>query len=224
MFDQLVIENKLSLDDFGASLKTRSIKAPRKKSIKQSVPFSNITYDFSAINGEVYWEERELEYIFEMIAPTPEKLEEMKTAFANWVMNVAEQKIYDPYIPDYHYLGTFDDINFADEESMDKSTITVVFLAYPYKIANIAKKYSMKIEAGGEKTVAVVNDSSHRITPAISSDAAVTMRLNNVVYSIGAGVVKDDDFKLLAGKNTVIIQNTAQTECNLIISFNEEVF
>ena len=65
MIDQLIIGSKKSYDDFGASVSERTIHQPKKKTIKETVPFSNITHDFSGIDGEVYWEERKLEYIFE---------------------------------------------------------------------------------------------------------------------------------------------------------------
>ena len=74
MIDQLIIGDKASCDDYGASVASRKIVPPKKKEIKETVPFSNVTYDFSAINGEQYWEERELEYTLEIIAPTPEEL------------------------------------------------------------------------------------------------------------------------------------------------------
>ena len=52
MIDQLIIGDKLSHDDFSDSIALRKINLPKKKSIKESPPFSNITYDFSAINGD----------------------------------------------------------------------------------------------------------------------------------------------------------------------------
>ena len=42
MIDQLII---------GGLAKSKK-KPPKKKSIKETVPFSNVTYDFTAINGE----------------------------------------------------------------------------------------------------------------------------------------------------------------------------
>ena len=172
MIDQLIIGEKASFDDFGASLATRNIGMPRKKSIKETVPFSNVTYDFSKINGEVYWEERDLEFVFEIIASTPEKLEELKTAFSSWVMNVFNEEIHDPFIPDHHFVGTFDDIEFEDDEGLDKTTVTVTFLAYPYKIANTPKVYQLDIDSGTSKKIWIVNESSHRITPTIITHKA----------------------------------------------------
>ena len=45
------INNKHSYGDFGLYLKSRNIGLPEKKSIRQTVPFMNGYYDFSALNG-----------------------------------------------------------------------------------------------------------------------------------------------------------------------------
>ena len=224
MIDQLIIGEKASFDDFGASLATRNIGMPRKKSIKETVPFSNVTYDFSKINGEVYWEERDLEFVFEIIASTPEKLEELKTAFSSWVMNVFNEEIHDPFIPDHHFVGTFDDIEFEDDEGLDKTTVTVTFLAYPYKIANTPKVYQLDIDSGTSKKIWIVNESSHRITPTIITDKPIEVTLVNTRYDVPAGEVTDDDLMIWPGAHEVTLGNWSEDECTVTIRFFEEVF
>lgn len=224
MIDQIAIIDKASFDDFGASVAIRNIKMPVKKEIKETVPFSNITHDFTAINGEIYWNERELEYIFEMIAPTPEKLFEMKAAFANWVMNVIKRELHDPVIPDYHFIVTYSDMSFEDDEGLEKTTVTVLFSAYPYKIANYPKTLDFEIPANGSATAWIPNESSHRITPKITTDSAITLTLGNASYSMEAGTVEDEIFKLEPGLNEVSISNKSGEVCNVSFSFYEEVF
>ena len=224
MFDQLIIGNKASYDDFGASVASRSIKPPKKKSIRETVPFSNKTYDFSAINGELYWNEQELEYVCEITADSPEALEEKKSAFAGWVMNVVEAEIIDPYISGYHFVGTYDGLEFEDEEHLQKTTATLVFVAYPYKIADTATLYEYTLAAGESKLVNVVNTSSHRITPTLTTDAAIEITIGNATYKATAGTFNDERFKLAAGANALTIKNTATDECNVALSFFAEVF
>ena len=221
MIDQLIIENTASHDDFEASVKEREIKDGSKKEIKESVPFSNVTYDFSAINGEVYWEEKELKYVFEITANTPEELAEKKIAFKSWVMNVIEEKLYDPFIRDYHFIATFKGID-VDDSEIEKATITVIFTAYPYMISNLKRVYTVPLEASKEITVIVCNDSSHRITPTFNSDIAFTVGLGNSSYGIPAGETTDGSFKLAVGVNTLTLQATGSG--TVTISFHEEVF
>lgn len=225
MLDQLVIGDKASLDDYGASVSSRTISQPKKKEIKETIPFSNVTYDFSAINGELYWEERELKYVFEITANTPQKLEEMKDAFAAWVMNVINEKIFDPFIKDYHFVGTYSDMDFEDEEHLEKTTATVKFMAYPYKIANDIKEYKQTISAGGSATIVVVNNSNHRLSPTITVTEACSITFNDITYTIPAGKYTGDGLWLVVGENAFIVKNaSSSTDCAITISFYEEVF
>ena len=224
MFDQLKICNKASFYDFGASLASREIKPPKKKSIKETVPFSNITYDFSAINGELYWDERTLKYVFEIIADNPESLERKKIEFSKWVMNIMNENIYDPYEPDYHYVGTFDDLEYSDEDCVEKTTATVTFSAYPYKIANKATNRIFVVPAASEKVIAIFNDSAHRITPTITTESAIVVSGSGDGYAIPAGSYVVSALALNTGANTFTIQNPAEAECKVVFSFYEEVF
>ncbi len=222
MFDQLQIGNKLSFDDFEASIKNRKIGKPAKKSIKEQIPYSNVTYDFSAIDGEIYWDERELSYVFEIIADTPELLEEKKRVFASWIMNTFEAEIRDPFIKGYYFRGTYMDMNEDDDESVEKTTITVTFSAYPYMIADSPTAYAFLIEAGVESSVLVINNSSHRISPEIQVEVPVSIRKENTIYSISAGTSLSEPFKLEPGRNVLVI--TAEENCNIVFLITEEVF
>lgn len=223
MLDQLIIGNKASNDDFGASIKTRKIKDPKKKKITKTVPFSNALYDFTKLNGEIYWEWRELEYVFEMIAPTPEELEEMKAEFSNFIMNVVEENIYDPFIPDYHFIGTYEDKSYDDDESGLKTTMTVIFLAYPYKIANVEKKKVITSASGGLQVITIYNNSSHRISPTIEVEGDVQILYNGKFYDIRNTPIVKGLFQLDVGKNVLTISDKFDTFSSLTISFCEEI-
>ncbi len=223
MIDQLIIGDKASFDDFGASVAKRLTPQPKKKSIKETVPYSNITYDYSAIDGELYWEERELEYVFEMTAPTPEELEEMKAAFADWVMMVFEEDLHDPFIPDYHFKATYDDMDWEDDEGLEKTTATVKFKAYPYKISNTARKYSHSITPNATIDVNVINDSSHKIVPTITASADIVIKEGSMSYAVGEGETTDATFTLKKGSTSLKIQNPNSFVCTVEIAFFEEV-
>lgn len=234
MIDQLIIGDKASFDDFGASLAQRTIGQPPKKSIKETVPFSNMTYDFSKINGEIYWEERELEYVFEMIAPTPEKLEDMKTAFADWVMNVMNEEIHDPFIPEYHFVGTYAEMEFEDEDGVEKTTASVTFTAYPYKIANHATGAEVEFGpyyAARDAEVSVYNASSHPVTAAASvkfadeSDLTRFITFESMSFSTSLTEGNEIYLTLPTGLSTFRISNTNEP-CggSVTITYREEVF
>lgn len=221
--DQLIIGDKASYDDFMASLSKRTIKQPKKKVIKETVPFSNNTYDFSAINGEIYWEERELEYIFEIMADDPEELEELKRKFSSWLMNIQEAEICDPFIPGYHFIGTYEDMSYADEEDVEKTTATVIFKAYPYMIANVPKVYERVVPASGEIELSILNESSHPTTPTVSSDVGITIIIDSTTIEMSVGDITDESVKLPMGLSSITLKNKSATACTIKISLYEEV-
>lgn len=222
MIDQLTIGNTYSYDDFEASVKERTISAPKKKIIKETVPFSNETYDFSEINGEIYWEERTLKYVFEIMANSPEELEEKKQPFLSWVMNVSNEEIHDPFITEYHFIGTFNDIEINDSE-IEKSTITVTFTAYPYMLSN-TKRMGIYYLSEHEQVITIINNSSHRITPTFISDVEFRVVKGNTSYAIPEGEITDTKFMLAPGMNTLKISCPVDCIGTLKIEFHEEVF
>lgn len=220
--DQLVINGLGSYDDFEANISERKVSQPKKKSIKETVPFSNHTHDFSAINGEIYWEERTLEYVFEITACSPEKLEEKKRHFLAWVMNVMEEDIVDPFMNDYHFRGTFENVD-VDDSEIEKSTITVTFSAYPYKIADYPKLCICNITKAEKSTVKIMNESSHRVIPKFISDVPFTVWIKNSSFAFVAGEVEVASIKLDVGVNTLIFQSTGDAG-TVKVEFYEEVF
>lgn len=222
MFDQIIIGGKASFDDFEASVRDRVIKEPAKKEIKDTVPYSNLTYDFSAINGEVYWEERELEYNLEIMANSPEEMEEKKRALKSWLMNVMQEELHDPFIKDYHFIATFKDISFDDSE-FEKTTGTVIFTAYPYMIANAKQIYEFNIPASTEISAEIANNSSHRITPTFTSNVPYTLTIGERSISLSAGEIKDSSLMLATGLNEIKLQGSGQAG-TLTVEFREEVF
>lgn len=219
MFDSVVIGNKDSFYDYEASMKEREIGEPKKKSIKETVPFSNVVYDFTKINGEIYWEERPLTYVFEITADSPEFLEVKKQAFKAWVMNVHQEKLYDPYIENYHFIATFDDIK-CDDSEIEKSTITVTFTAYPYMQANAPTEFIVNLVAGEEKTVKLYNHSSRKVNATIIPECNITMIFNSEIYILEAYSVKD--FALEMGTNAISF--SSPEDCMIIGRYYEEVF
>ena len=222
IIDQLTIGIQSSYDDFEANVKERHIGSPKKKTIKDTVPYSNVTHDFSKIDGELYWEERTLEYIFEIDADTPEELEEKKIDFKTWVMNVFEDELHDPFIEDFHFIATFEDIDFDDSE-IEKTTATVTFSAYPFMLSNAKIAYEFAISTASEKVFVAVNNSSHRITPTLIASVPVTFMHGNTIYSINAGETKIDSFKLEMGANEITI-NPASSSGTLKVEYFKEVF
>lgn len=217
MIKELIIDGKRSYTDFGLMIAERHISNPKKKSIKESIPFSNVVYDFSNINGEIYWEERTLTYKFDIAELTTEEMEVIKSDVMDWFMNVHDQDIYDPYIGDYHFHGSFDSDSW--EEDFGSGKITVSFTVYPYKISNTELKKS--IDSTNEpKEISIYNNSSHRISPKIVCDGQCTITMNRASYTIASGTFENTGFYLEKGNNVLSIVGDGRIE----FSFRMERF
>lgn len=221
LIDQLQIGSHFSYDDYEASIRERKIGSPKKKTIKDTVPFSNITHDFSKINGEIYWEERSLEYVFEIDAETPERLEKKKAAFSSWIMNVFKEELHDPFIEGFHFIATFDDIEFDDTE-VEKTTATVSFTAYPFMIADLKTTNQFQVTTT-DQVVRIANASSHKITPTVIASVPVSLEHNETTFSINAGTTTNEALMLDVGVNEFTIKGTSGAG-TLKFEFFEEVF
>lgn len=208
MIKQLIIDGKKSYDDFGVYISNRQISSPAKKTVKQEIPYSNIVYDFSKINGEIYWNERELKYEFDIAEYTTEKMEVVKSNLMEWLLNVHDTDIYDPYIGEYHFHGSYDKDSWS--EDFGAGTISVSFLVYPYKIANNAVSVFLDESEYTEYELNLNNNSSHRVSLTITSTGNFTIKMNNTEYSIGVGTFTLENFYLEAGDNTLEINGNGK--------------
>ena len=62
----IIKNNKHSYNDFGLKILSKNISNPKKRKIKETVPFMNGAYDFSLLYGEQTYDERELRYTFSL--------------------------------------------------------------------------------------------------------------------------------------------------------------
>lgn len=131
---------KHSYNDFGITMATqREVGIPNKKKSKLSVPFSNVTYDYSEIFGSQTYEERTVKYTFNIANRSIKRKDEMnwiKTVMINWLMNShGKQPLYDDYYPGVYFLAEVEgNSNFV--ENWRNGYLEVTFTAYPFMIFN----------------------------------------------------------------------------------------
>ena len=138
-----------SFVDFGLSISQRQINLPPKTSIRKTIPFMNGFYDFSKMNGDICWQERQIQYTFDIVGETIQEMDEKRTEVANWLCNLHDVDIYDDTLPDYHFHGSFETID--QNEDAEKTELTVTFTCYPFMIANEAT--AMMYSKSGNYTI-----------------------------------------------------------------------
>lgn len=188
-----------SFHDFDLYFNRREVKLPKKKSIRETVPFMNGYYDFSALNGSPTWESRTVTYVFDIVGDTPEETEEYADRVLDWLCNLHDVDIFDDTMPDYHWHGSYDDATPSLDESETKMELSVDFICYPFKIANTPIVHNFK--AG---THTVVNN-GQAVAPIVKSDMAAAIQIGNYVQGIPANSEIKLSIDLARGTNQVIV-------------------
>lgn len=211
--DGIRINGKHSYGNFGLELKTRKIGLPKKKSIRQTVAFMNGFYDYSALNGEPAWDERIIEYSFDVINENPVELDYFVSFVLDWLGNVHDADIFDDTVYGYHWHGSYDDSSVEWDESGMKAEITVSFAVHPFKIADNPTEH--ELTAG---THTIIN-SGMTVAPYAVSNASAAIQIGTYVSPIPANESIQLEIDLVRGENTVIITGNGTVK----LSYYEEV-
>lgn len=211
--DGIRINDKHSYGDFGLELKTRNIGLPEKKSIRQTVPFMNGYYDFTALNGAPAWGERIIEYSFDVLNDNPVELDHFVSYVLDWLGNVHDADIHDDTVYGYHWHGSYQEANVAWDESGLHAEISVSFVVHPFKIANEPTEYNMT--AGTHK----IFNLGMNVAPYAYSEATAAIQIGTYVSAIPANEEVQLEIDLARGENTVIVTGAGTVR----ISYYEEV-
>ncbi len=193
------INDQHSYGNFGLELKTRKIGLPKKKSIRQTVPFMNGYYDYSALNGDPAWDERIIEYSFDVINNNPVELDYFVSHVLAWLATVQDDDIFDDTVFGYHWHGSYDNADVEWDDSGMLATINVQFAVHPFKIAN--EPITINMTAGTHK----VYNQGMVVAPYVLSDASAAIQIGTYVSAIPANEEIQLEIDLARGENTVIV-------------------
>lgn len=213
MSDGIRINGKHSYGDFGLYLKSRKIGLPEKKSIRQTVPFMNGYYDFSALNGAPAWNERIIEYSFDVTNDNPVDLDFFVSYVLDWLCTVQDTDIHDDTVYGYHWHGSYSEANVEWDDTGMHAEISVSFVVHPFKIANAPTTRSM---TAGTYTI---NNPGMAVAPYVKSTASAAIQIGSYVTSIPANVEMQLEIDLVRGDNTILVTG----EGTLTFSFYQEV-
>ena len=212
--DGIRIKDLHSYRNFDLYIKYRMIGLPEKKSIRQTVPFMNGYYDFSALNGAAAWGERLIEYGFDVVADTPQALELEVGKILDWLCNVHDEDIFDDTLTRMHWHGSYDKSDVSYDEDGEHAEIKVSFVVHPFKIANERTEYTMT--AGTHK----ITNLGMAVAPYALSNATAAIQIGTYVSSIPANEEIQLEIDLERGENTILVTGTGTIK----LSYYEEVF
>ncbi len=173
--DGFSVRGRHLCEDFGLCIADRSLTVPAQKRATVSIPFAHGEIDFSALNGEVYYESRELAYSIDLIADTPEELEARVSEVAAWLSPVCNDDIAEDALPGYHWRASALAVGVSRDESGTTATVEAKFSAYPFALAD--EESEARISVGANP---IVNRGSMRARLFIVPDSTVTLAVGNL--------------------------------------------
>lgn len=213
MTEGIRINDKHSFGDFGLYLKSRKIGLPEKKSIRQTVPFLNGYYDFSTLNGAAAWNERIIEYAFDVMNDNPVELDHFVSFVLDWLANVHDVDIHDDTVYGYHWHGSYNNASVDWDETGMLAEISVSFVVHPFKIADEPTEYTM---TAGSYTV---HNLGMVVAPYAIATSDAAIQIGNYVSTMPANEKVKLQINLVRGDNTVIVTGDGTVR----LGFYEEV-
>lgn len=213
MMDGITLHGRHSWLDFDLYIKTRNIGLPARKSIRQTVPYCNGSYDYSALAGEVAYEDRAVQYTFDVTGDTPEELEANKAAVCDWLCSAQEAEIKDDICPDWRFVGSLSALSWSPEENGLQGELGVTFSCYPYKLAAVPQRVTL---TGTGRLGIYILGAGAAVTAV--SDVDTTVSDGTVSTALKAGEEALLGFTLRHGQNTITQTGTG----TLRLTYREE--
>lgn len=204
----ILFKDKHSYKDFGISIKSKEIGIPTVNYVKDSVPFMQGEYDFTALYGDVPYGERVITYVFDIMDYSKEKMNYLKIAIVNWLKGSEKDILRDDAIRGYYFLAQASEHSFKEDGLIGE--LTIKFTCYPFKIGNekegevlwddfcfltdVLQETKFYIE--GYKKIKLYSISSRNIIPTIICDSDMKLRKKGIEYIIEKGTHKDNRFYL----------------------------
>lgn len=118
----------------GLWLLERDAPTPSEKAITDSVPYQQGEYDFSLLDGQRYFDVREIEYQFVIFDADYRFRSSTEHEIKRKLIPQGYQELHDSHIPGYVWRAKCSDVSV--EDSVEDSTLiaTVTFTAYPYAL------------------------------------------------------------------------------------------
>ncbi|MDL2224683.1 hypothetical protein LJC20_00520 [Eubacteriales bacterium OttesenSCG-928-M02] len=211
--NQITFGEKQSYNDWGVILSSWSLTGAAAKTEYIDVPAADGTLDLTEVlAGEPRYNDRTLTCKFTFPPPRTE-WERIRQAIANYC-NGQRMKIWVPDCPDYYLVGRVSVDTLTRNRGYALLNVTAACEPWLYKndptevILDVAESYSGVL----------VND-RRRVIPEITTDAAISVRMNDLTKELSAGTFVFADFALKEGENPIEITGSA----NVVITYQEGV-
>ena len=205
--------------DEGVVMHSKSIDPPSKKKIKEPIPFTNGSYDFSTVgsSGEITYNERQITIVLGLPSSTKEALQDLYTRTLEWLMDVGKSQLIFDDVIGYYYMAEVESASTFDQV-MSFGKLTVTFVAEPFKtsteyegsdvwdIFNFEEDMvqDMSYTVTGTSVVSIYNK-GRVTTPKINCSAPMSVVVSGKTYSLATGDNTFYGMKLKNGVNEITV-------------------
>lgn len=203
--DGFKVSGKHNFWDFSSCVASSDSGKPEKKFVTATVPYMSGFYDLSKIYGAIAYESRDVSYTFELLGDDMEDLQRQKTNLLDWLGLVHDEPIYDDTQPNYHYVGSFYEADWEEDETGESGTLTVTFKCQPFLIADRATEESLSV---GTNTV--VNPGQQVSVFAKANSGSATVKINGVTQAVTT-TEQRLTAQLQPGDNEVVVTSNSVT-------------
>ena len=203
--DGFKVSGKHNFWDFASCLASSDSGKPEKKFVTATVPYMSGFYDLSKIYGAIAYESRDVSYTFEILGDDMDDLQRQKTNLLDWLGLVHDEPIYDDTQPNYHYVGSFYEADWEEDETGESGTLTVTFKCQPFLIADRATEESLSVG-----THTVVNHGQQVSVFAKANSGSATVKINGVIQAVTT-TEQRLTAQLQPGENEVVVTSNSVT-------------
>ncbi|TFI60684.1 hypothetical protein CKN86_09620 [Carnobacterium divergens] len=218
LYDYGIFFNGKHSGEFGLDVLTKQITFPEKIKTLQSIPHSNVVYDFSLVYGTQNYQERTFTIEFNIVDRnlwTREAMYIQWTKVLAWLMEPSQKiPLYDDIMKEYYYLGEvqkkpdFEELRF-------RGKLTVEFQCYPFRIHELQEGNDIwdtfnfeldiaqivKHDIKGSKQITLYNIGMSNLAPVVVATSEMEVQFKGKNYKVLAGENKVTGFYLLPGIN-----------------------
>ena len=203
--DGFKVSGKHNFWDFASCVAFSDSGRPEKKFVTATVPYMSGFYDLSKIYGAIAYESRDVSYTFELLGDDMDDLQRQKTNLLDWLGLVHDEPIYDDTQPNYHYVGSFYEADWEEDETGESGTLTVTFKCQPFLIADRATEESLSVG-----THTVVNNGQQVSVFAKANSGSATVKINGVIQAVTT-TEQRLTAQLQPGENEVVVTSNSVT-------------
>lgn len=183
--------------DLGFCVSSRALSAPAVKSVRKTIPFMDGSYDFSAVYGRLYYDDRELTYAFDVVGDCPREVERRASELVEFLASIHESDIHDDDSPYYHFRGSTTSIESEWDESGLGVSVTATMTVYPFRIAD--DECEARVDVGDN----VIKNEGFPARITVVPDSTMTIQIGALKQTFSGEAVAD--IALDRGDNTVTV-------------------